>query len=372
MKIKIIFVLSLFLISPLPLLAQEHYKHKEDSASKRDIAVQKALEATERGIAIEETLREITIELTLEYGFAAGGKQGFELLDSQGRLASKLTYPTKGEMVIVKGEVGFWPKVFLGGRYGNSNFKKRICSDEDWNMYDPFWPYGSDAYVDYQISKQMSKSKVEFFDINLYYRLLDIDEEELNQRNLFRKEDSKLFDYLVIDNLALDIFIGYQYQKSRSRMLDPTIEILRSDEGTEYSAVGLPVDIGLDSFYEIEYRGPRLGLRAIGSKGKLTTKVGFAYAYLQTKAEGWWNLRNLSFWQKGKGGSGVDIELETSYAFNPHLSLGMGFNFIYRHQEKLKMYAEEEGTPWWDGYQDRIRNANSSIYFPSALLKVIW
>ncbi len=365
-------VLILFLISPFPLLAQEYNNYTKDSSSKRTLEIQKALAVTERGMAMEETLRKITIELTLEYGFSAGGQQTFELLDSQGGLASKLTYPTRGEMVILKGEIDFQTNVFLGGRYGNSNFKKKVCSDEDWNMYAPSWAYGSDDYIDYQISNQMSESKTELFDINLYYRLLDFDKEGLNQEPLFRKENRTLSDNLLIDKLAIDVFAGYQYQKNRSTMVDPMLELLRSDEGSWYYAVGMPADFGLNSSYEIVYRGPRIGLRAIGSKGKITTKIGFAFAYLETKAKGWWNLRDLSFWQRGKNGSGLDIELETSYAFNPNISLGIGFNFIYRHQKELEMYAIEEGTPWWDGYQDRVRNANSAIYLPSVILKVTW
>ncbi len=359
---KIILILGLFLITPFSLFAQEYYNYKNDSSSsKRAAEIQKALEATERGVAIEDTLRKITIELTLEYGFSAGGQQTFELLDSQGGMASKLTYPFRGEMAIIKSEIiNSQSKFSLGGRYGNSNFKKKICTDEDWNLYDPSWAYGTDSYVDYQITSQKSESKVELFDINLYYRLLDI------------KEDKTLSNNLLIDKLALDTFVGYQYQKNRSTMIDPMIEDLREDEGSWYYALGMPADLGLNSSYEIEYRGPRLGLRAIGSKGKFTTKIGLAYAYLETKAKGWWNLRDLSFWQQGKNGSGVDIELETNYAFNPNLSLGIGFNLIYRNQEKLKMYATEAGTPWWDGYQDRVRNATSTIYFPSIILTVTW
>ncbi len=369
---KVIFTLSLFLFFPFSLFAQEGPNSSQNSTFKRDTEIQKVLAATERGVTIENTMRKITIGLTLEYGFSAGGKQTFELMDSQGRLASKLSYPFRGEMVIVKGEIDFQSNVFLGGRYGNSNFNKKTCSDEDWNLYDSSWAYGSDDYIGYQISEQMSKSKVELFDINLYYRFLNTAEEKLNQKQLFLKEDSTLTNNLLIDNLALDVFIGYQYQKNRSTMIDPMLSLLRADEGSWYYAVGMPEDLGLNSSYEIEYYGPRLGLRATGSKGKFTTKVGIAYANLQTKAEGWWNLRSLSFWQRGKNGTGLDIEMETSYAFTPNVSLGMGFNFIYRHQDKLEMYAIEDGTPWWDGYQDRSRNANSAIYLPSVLLKVTW
>ena len=155
-------------------------------------------------------------------------------------------------------------------------------------------------------------------------------------------------------------------------MIDPLREWLFFDEGAWYYVTGLPANFGLDSFYKIEYKGPRLGLRAIGSKGKVTTKVWFAYAWLETEAYGWWNLRNLAYWQKGKNGYGIDLGLETTYSFTPWLSMGLGFNYFCYRQEKLKMYAVEAGIPWWEGYQDRIRNADSEIYGPSFILKFIW
>jgi hypothetical protein len=286
-------------------------------------------------------------------------------------MASKLTYPSKGQMVILKGEIGYLSKFFLGGRYGSSDFKKTGCSDEDWNIYDPTWPYGSDDYIDYQITKQDCKSKVEFFDINVYYRFLDLDKEEVSQRRLSSKEDS-IFNFLLVDSFSLDIFIGYQQQKGRYRMIDPLRDYQLLDEGVQYYVPGLPANFGLDSFYKIEYKGPRLGLRAKGSKGKFTTKVSLAYAWLETKAYGWWNLRNLTYWQKGENGYGIDLGLETTYSFTPWLSAGLGFNCFYYRQEKLKMYAVQDGIPWWDGYQDRIRNAESEIYGPSFILKYVW
>jgi len=257
MRIKVIFILSLLLISPRSLFAQQDYQYQQKPVSGKELTPQEALAAAERDIAaaerdiaaaerdlaMEETLRDITIEVTLEYGFAGGGEQTFELLNSQGGLASRLTYPLRGNIAILKGEIGFWSKLFLGARYGNSFFKRRICTDEDWNIFDPFWPEGTDAFIDYQITNQMSKSKVEFFDLNLYYRLLDFDEEDLAQKDDF-------YDYLGVEKVTLDIFAGYQYQKNRCNMIDPMTEWLFYDEGSWYYLMGLPANIGLNSFYE--------------------------------------------------------------------------------------------------------------------------
>ena len=236
---------------------------------------------------------------------------------------------------------------------------------EDWNIPDPFWPYGTDAFIDYQITYQSGHSKVEFYDANLYYRLLDFGGQRI-------EEKKDLTENLGIEKLSLDIFAGYQYQENKCRMLDPLTDWFFYDEGTWYYTLGLPDDTGLDSYYKIKYQGPRVGLRVIGSKDKFGTRMTLSYAYLTTDAEGWWNLRNLTYWQKGTGGQGVDFELEVTYAFHPNFSLGLGFNYIYRHQNKLKLYAVEDGTPWWEGYQNRVRDADSSMYFPTLIFKASW
>lgn len=328
-----------------------------------------------RNSVIEKALRDISIEVAIEYMVGAHGDQIFELIDSQGGIASRLTYPNQGQMLIFKAEAGFRDKVFLGGRYGSSQFSKESCSDEDWNIWDPSWleeyGYGTDEYVDYQITKQMSKPKVEIFDVNLYYRFLELSRDKEKQKGLSPGKKA-LFDNLMIDKLSFDIFVGYQQQKGRYGSMDPMLEWLRFDEGIWRYLEGLPADIGLNSFYKIEYKGPRLGIRTEGSRGKFTTRIRFAYAWLETKAYGFWNLRDLQFWQSGTRGFGIDTGFEAVYAVLPSLSVGMGFNYLYCGQKKLKMYAVEEGDPWWDGFQDRVRNANSDIYGPSFILKYIW
>lgn len=326
----------------------------------------------ERERVINKTLNRI--ELTLEFGFATQGEQSFELYndyDGDGDLdkVSRLEYPHQGEMLILKGEVGFLSGFSIGGRFGSSSFSKRLCSDEDWHVWDPTWPYGTDNYVDYQITKQKSESKAEFFDVNLYYRLIDLDEDEVKRIRL-SSEESTVFDYLMIDSLSLDVFAGYQQQKGRYRMIDPMTEYLLYDEGSWYYIAGFPQDIGLDSFYKIKYRGPRLGVRAEGSKGKFTTRVRLAYAWLKTKAYGWWNLRDLTFWQTGDEGYGIDTGFEVTYSFTPSLSAGLGYNYFYSHEGRLELSAIEAGTPWPAGAE--VRNANSKIYGPSFILRYIW
>ena len=323
-----------------------------------------------REVAIEKTLHDISVELSLEYVYASKGEQSFELLNDQGGRVSKLTYPTKGPMLILKGELGFFSKFFIGGRFASSDFKKTTNSDEDWGYWG--WHNGEWKYIEYQITKQGCESKVEFFDVNLYYRFLDLNEEEVKKLRLSAKEDT-IFDFLLIDSLSLDIFVGYQRYRGRYAMVDPVLEFLRIVDGTRWQAEGLPVDVGLNSPYKIYYDGPRLGLRAKGSKGKITSQLSLAFCVgLKTKAYGYWNSRDLSFWQKGTNGYGLDFGCEITYPFTSFFSAGLGYNFLYFKQKKLKMYAEQKGVPWWEGFQDRIRNAISEIQCPSVIFKYIW
>ena len=379
MKKKIILSLVLFLIIPFCSPINNIWASSLDERKQAVNEVlnrrshQENIAKEKRAAKIEKTLRDISLELTFEYAFSAQGEQSFELLNEAGGRASKLTYPIKGQMFIVKGELGFFSKFFLGGRFSSSDFKKTINSDEDWDFVDDHNGI-PDVDIEYQITKQGCESKVEFFDLNLYYRLLDFKEDPAKHGRLSATEDT-LFDNLLIDRLSLDIFAGYQRYKGRYAMVDPFLEALRIVDGERWEAEGLPADVGLNSPYKISYEGPRFGFRAKGSKGKFTTQLSFAYSQvLKTEAYGYWNLRpgGLIFWQKGSNGYGLDFACEIIYSFTPSFSAGLGYNSLYFKQRKVKMYAEEAGVPWWEGFQDRIRNAESEIYYPSVIFKYIW
>jgi hypothetical protein len=200
---------------------------------------------------------------------------------------------------------------------------------------------------------------------------MDLDRNEAKERFLscISVREKQLWDYIQLDKLFFDIFIGYQSQKGRYNMVDPLRECLLDDEGIHYSVLGLPDNIGLNSFYKIEYKGPRLGFRT-GTRGKLNTQFSFAYAWLKTDAYGWWNLRDYSFRQNGKNGRGLDIELEATYRFTPRISAGLGYNYFYYQQKKAKGSGAQPDFVYED--LDIIRNANCKIYGPSFVLKYIW
>jgi len=142
------------------------------------------------------------------------------------------------------------------------------------------------------------------------------------------------------------------------------------DTVENYQTVSIPYN-SLNSFYKIKYYGPRLGLRAGGSRGKFSSSLSFAYSWLSTDAFGWWNLRNYPFWQKGNNGYGMEAEVEVTYQLTSHFSAGLGFNYISLRQKNMTESGYNSTTPFYKDL-DIIRNANSDIYGPSVILKYIW
>ncbi len=275
----------------------------------------------ERDTVIEKILRNITIELTLEYAFHIQGEQNFEVIDDTGMRISRLHYPHRGEMVILNGEVRFLPRVSLGGRYATSLFERTTCTDTDWLILtDIVW----------NESHSSCKEGVSLYDINLYYRLIDLDKESIEEESIY-SDGLGIKDIFIptVDKLSLDVFVGYQQQKGRYG----TSELVDTVEG--WTPVNIPYN-GQDSFYKICYRGPRVGLRLEGSSGKVTSRLSFAYAFLNTKAFGWWNLRQYEFEQHGRSGFGVNIETELAYNFTPNITAGLGFHFFICRQKRLR------------------------------------
>jgi hypothetical protein len=319
----------------------------------------------EREEKITATMRNIAVEITLEFLFTQGN-QTFEVIDeTTGARISKLDYPLRGEIPIIKGEVTFLPRVSVGGKFATSTLRKKQSSDEDWDFWG--WHNAVWSHIDYQVTNQYSKSKVEFYDLNLYYNLFDSVRDSPESLAASR---SKAYNNFLIDDFSLDVFGGYQSYRGRYRTFDPMTQSLRFVGGSWWYDTTLPADIGLDSFYKIEYKGPRLGLRAAGSKGKVTTKINLSGAWLTTKAYGYWNLRDYYFSQTGKNGLGMALEIQTAYALTPSFSCGFGYDFYSYTQKKLKESGAYPGFSYSDA--DIIRNADCKVYGPKLLFKYIW
>ncbi|MDD2752226.1 MAG: hypothetical protein PHN59_03770 [Candidatus Omnitrophica bacterium] len=309
----------------------------------------------ERNTAIEKVLDKLEINLALEYGFCVQGEQTFEVIDSAGRKISRLFYPHRGQLYTVKGELGFLDKLFIGGKFSSSLFKKAYSTDTDWRPADR-----QDIWYE---SHSREKAQAQLSDINFYYRLFELNVEKVREHKQF----SELFDLFKMgnpnDSLIFDVLVGYQWQKARYRNTD------KIDTVEWWIPTDNPIP-GEDTFYKVFYRGPRLGFRTLVNSGRLSARLDFAYAWLTTKAYGWWNLTSNIFEQNGKDGYGLEAAIELDYKITPHLLGGVGFNYILRKQKKLKESANQPGLVYEE--DDIIRNVNSIIYYPSVILRYIW
>ena len=335
------------------------YEAQENSELPRTTAIDIDETDNEKEQAIEETLNKIEIELAIEYQMITG-EQVFTVINSGGQRISKLTYPIKGNMLTLKGELRFNPRLSVGGKYGSSDFDKTTNSDEDWNFTGMH--NGSLKQIDYQITKQNCKSKMEMFDINAYYRLFNLDDSDA------KEETSELF---VIDKFFLDIFGGYQQQRGRYTMKDPTTEYLRFVDSSWWEATGLPLNEGLNSPYKVIYRGPKLGLRIGSSNKKISTRISMSYGWIKTRAHGYWNLRDYSFSQNSTNtGYALNLDLDVRYKLTKNWFIGGGYTYTEYRQHELK----ESGVQPGDTYDnlDIIRDANNKVYGPYLMVGSIW
>lgn len=316
------------------------------------------LEPEREGI-VERTLNNIEIELALDYQ-RINGEQLFTVIDSQGGRISQLTYPIEGDIITLRGEVRFHPKFSFGVSYGSSNFEETTNSDEDWNFLGVH--NSEEKLIEYQITEQDCESEMEIFDINLYWNFLNLrheSEEKSNNR------------ILIADNTSFDLFVGYHQQKGWYTMKDPTTQYLRVVDGTLWQATGLPLYQGLNSPYKVKYSGPKLGIRLKGEKGKLSTGMSAAYAWIKTTAHGLWNLRSYSFTQKSTNlGHALMLNANMRYDFYKDWYLGLGYRYIEYIQEKLKESGVQPGSTYDD--LDIIRDVNNKIYGPYFTIGLIW
>jgi len=387
-----VFVLSLLFLAPSLLFAQgDNSKNQRvlASAEKRNLVIERSLDYCEKQKQVNGSQKEVNssidrysrqhkskdiinkeksrskiIELAVAYAFAVQGQQTFEVV-LDGYKISELKYPQRGQMVTYNGEIHLTPRFSIGGKYGNSIFKNTTCTDSDWFLgyIGPDLVYIPDVWLQ---SNLENKAKVEIYDLNFYYRLVNLSRGREEQ---FYGFDSDLSKYSLpedLDSLSFDIFFGYQRQKGRYGMSEGVWRLIY------WTPVDIPID-GVDSFYKVDYQGPRLGVRAEGSLGKLITTFSFAYAWLKTKGYGWWNLREYEFEQVGSNGYGLDFAIDLSYKLTPHLSAGIGFTYATLNQRKLKESGIQR-IPSYYSFEDLdiIRNLDNVIYAPFVVLKGTW
>lgn len=319
-------------------------------ADKRKLIQEKNRKTSrKRSEVINKILEDANFKMDLEYQFVSG-ENSFLLVDpNDGTNMSKLTFPTKGGMAVANMEAKILPRFFAGGRFGISNLDVATSQDEDWDLL---------LDGDYYYTKQRTKNEAQLWDANIYYRMFDWSRQDL---------DDYLKDMFLVDRLYVDIFGGYQYYKGRATMIDPIVH--------EYwEVLGVPViddtseqSWGLNSHYETIRKGPRLGVRLGGSlTEKLSSNLSFAYAWLDTKSYGNWNLRNFNWTHESGDGYGFNFDLEALYHLAPDWYLGAGYHYLYYVDENLLYSGDQPSGSFKD--LDIARDSKVVAYGPSIKL----
>lgn len=350
-----IFIVILFFY-PIAISAQEQPLALQESAP--IVIAKDVFSASVKEVVKEKLPREKFFNFAVEFVTSAHGQQTFDVIDSNEFLISRLKYPHRGQQIIFKGELYILPRLSFGGRFSSSH----ILQLSDANSTDTDWKVAT-ANLVYTEYNSTTKTEVNFFDANIYGRVLGLD------RSKDMDPISKLFDFLLISqesSLFLDFFGGYQYNQGRYGTYDLIQRIY--DYVHDYANL-----VGEDTFYKINYRGPRLGVRGEYSYKRLATRISFAYSWLKTKGEGYWNLRQYPFSQRSDGydGYGITLEGEISYQFTKYLAAGFGYNFMRLNQHKMRESGHEAGEAPYTEY-DIVRNVNSTLYGPSVFVRVNW
>jgi len=364
-------VLACLISLSIPALSFSSPSDPSESFSRQE-AIDQAL----RRATVVKELRQMVIKRTLyrmsldyEIGYSTHGEQTFKIIDSQERTISELKYPHRGQLHTISAEATLTPSFFVGGKFASSYlganlFKGSRSTDQDWDR--------DVSDLVQSESSSYSQARISLFDVNAYFRLftvghlrgLDDDKvQSLFYKMVIAPKEVESSDYIPTDRFSVDVFGGYQHYKGRYF----TTDLIQTVDN--YVSVNDHYD-GLASFYKIAYYGPRMGYRIEGILGKLSTRFSFAYAWLTTKAHGFWNLRNYEFTQEGSGGNSIDMQLEALYALTPSFSLGVGFNYAEFNQKKMKESGNNNGFEYSD--EDIVREANSRVYGPTVKVRYSW
>jgi len=324
---------------------------KKDNFKQREEEIPSQQTVSDRDRIIEETLRSLSLKLSVEC-LVGRGEQTFEVVDSAGRKISRLVYPQRGKMFTASAEIRFSPEFSIGGSFGSSRFKETVSTDTDW------LPSISGGDVWWESNSSCS-SRMENYNINLYYKFLDLD------NSLEAAEIKDFFRLSRTERLSLELFGGYQWQKGRYRTVDG------KDTVENWTEVSDGAFAGEDSFYKIQYRGPRVGLRGDVYFNKWFS-VDFSgyYAWLTTKAFGWWNLREYSFWEKGDNGSALGFNIDMIFHLDSNWFFGAGYKYDCYRQKEMTESGLEAGVRYFE--EDIIRDANNKFYGPTFKVGCNW
>lgn len=215
------------------------------------------------------------------------------------RFRSELDGGVNSNMVVFNGELRPISWFSIDGTYGTGLVQRGICTDTDWLL-----DYSSS--IPYIQSESPTNGNSSFYNLNVNFRPLAVNSELA----------------------SLDIFAGYETVSINMRMTDPISYIYYE----WWYLGGYDIYAGLNSTYDIVYRGFRIGIKGqIRPISLLRLNGSIAYSpSLDIDGEGFWNLRTdvdpsgWRFYQSGKGNS-LEYNLGISIIPLEYLSLELGY-----------------------------------------------
>jgi len=245
--------------------------------------------------------------------------------------ASKLDYDTNSNMAILELELKPIDWLSFDFSYGTGDIQSGTCTDTDWfyNYTDWFYDYSSDPALQTQ---NPSSGDTYFYNTNLNFT------KSFEEAGL-----TSLVKYF--ERIKVGLFLGYEYSKVSMRMIDPITTLIWWWEDyhvTEFE--------GLNSTYDITFQGIRVGTKMeLILTEQLAIKGSIAYLpSLNVKGKGYWNLRDLHFYQSGQG-HGTDAEVSLHYTPLSNLSLSLGYRAQnYRQSGGTHRIAGETAICNWD------------------------
>jgi len=245
--------------------------------------------------------------------------------------ASELDYDTNSNMAIFGLELEPIDWFSFDFSYGTGDIQSGTCTDTDWfyDYTDYFYDYSSDPALRTQ---DPSSGDTHFYNANL------------NFTKSF--EEAGLTGFVKnFQRIKLGLFLGYEYSKVSMKMIDPITTLI-----WWWQDYHITESEGLNSTYDITFEGMRVGTKMeVFFTEQLAIKGSIAYLpSLNVKGEGYWNLRDLHFYQSGQG-HGTDAEISLHYTPLSKLSLSLGYRaHNYRQSGGTHRIAGETAISNWD------------------------
>lgn len=238
--------------------------------------------------------------------------------------ASKLDYDTNSNMAIFGLELKPIDWFSFDFSYGTGDIQSGTCTDTDW-----FYDYSREPALRTQ---DPSSGDTHFYNTNL------------NFTKSF--EEARLTGFVKnFERIKLGLFLGYEYSKVSMKMIDPITTLIWWWEDYHVTE-----SEGLNSTYDITFQGIRVGTKMeVVLTEQLAIKGSIAYLpSLNVKGEGYWNLRDLYFYQSGQG-HGTDAEISFHYTPLSNLAFSLGYRAQnYRQSGGTDRIAGETAICNWD------------------------